>query len=1166
MDADELEQAACLADFLQFYLADAAHGTPRELAHYAARFPGHEDLVAREYAALSERPSVAGRAADLPALEGYRVLRELGRGGQGTVYLAEDVALRRPVALKVVRSTLGRPSPTQRARLEREVGILAQLDHPGICTVFRAHLDADPPFVAMRYVPGPTLAEIIDGAAAPLTCPPRDREQLERVLAFFEDAARALHVAHEADIVHRDVKPGNIVYGDDGRPVLLDFGLARPLDEPGPALTRTGDLFGTPAYMSPEQLGQAPDAVDRRTDVWSLGVTLHECLTGRRPFAAPSQRQLEHAICEEPPTRASARNRILPRDLDVVLDSALERDVRRRYATALDLAEELRRVRERRPIRARPSSALLRTRRWSQRNPVLAMALLLLVVGSTGLAVALARLASEGARTRDALRLAESRALAASALAMMERDPVKALDLAIASDELEPGVHSRTALYRALADQQVERVIETPRVGYTLDYDAGRTVLASVTDSRRLFSLTLPDGRRQIDFALPAMSRCVAVSDRASFVAAGLDDGRILVFGADGTRPALTLGATPDAVRSLAFSPDERLLASGGDDDRIHLWDAADGSHLASLEGSLGPPCGLAFSPDGHLLVSWVRERPDLPDRPDPIVRLWDVDARRPMAALAGHTLRVTVVRFSPDGRLLASASDDGTARLWDVASGRCQAVMEHPGAVTDLAFDPAGERLATAFDPGEPGFARSGGVRIFDVADGALRLEPLGHEARPVMGVDWSPDGRRLASASSDGTARVWDTADGRQLACVRSTSGHVLSTRWLGSDARLVVRYSRVTVIVRVGGDAGIPRLLGHDAPVMSAAFSPDGTRVASADTSGVTLVHDVRGGPPLARLADAPGAALVTTWVDDRRLIVGSDDGVCRLYDAGQERCLARLRVGDAPVHVLRVLGDGARIVVASGARLLLAGADDLRSWTELVGHTAEIVCIDVSPDGTRLASGAADRSVRLWDLSNGTCLHVFDDWLPTAYETEVRVFAVLFHRDGRGLLTCTEDGLVRDYALPSGTLTHADGPWARIGGALWLDDDRVFFMAKWSPAVGVHVREPLAHLPVEPPLVGRPLTFDVSRDGSLALASSIDGTTVVWDASDMSPRASVGGHAGSVTCAHFAPDGKSFLTASIDGTLRIWPTDPAAVARARRPVVSPLAESPAAPTAR
>lgn len=363
-----------MLDFLARFAADLERSSARDLMHYLKLFPGREEAVAREYLQLTgttpeesppaEVPETGGGPADARKRIGpYRLLDEIGRGGQGVVYLAEDTRLGRTVALKVLTRTGG--TSTSMGRFRREAALPGRLEHPGICVVYETGSDGERHYIAMRYVAGESLAAKLARG---------DHLAREDVLRWIEAAARALHAAHEAGIIHRDVKPGNIMITPEGQAVILDFGLARESYGTSPDITLTGDVFGTLAYMSPEQL-QGSQTRDRGTDIWSLSVVLYQCLTGTRPFQSATRAGLQRVICEEPPTDPGGRFRDLPSDLRVILEVGLDKDRGRRYVSAEGFAEDLRRVRERRPIRARRPGFLLRARRWIQRSPVLAASL-----------------------------------------------------------------------------------------------------------------------------------------------------------------------------------------------------------------------------------------------------------------------------------------------------------------------------------------------------------------------------------------------------------------------------------------------------------------------------------------------------------------------------------------------------------------------------------------------------------------------------------------------------------------------------------------------------------------------------------------------------------------------------------------------------------------------
>src|SRR5687767_7593634 len=322
---------AAVFDFLDEFLRDIERGERRPLTHYLSRYAGNEEAIAAEYLAELERAGLsktqraadeaprqdAGLAEDASRVGPYRLLRELGRGGQGAVWLAEDTRLTRLVALKLLPAEFVALSTERRRRLQREAEVIARLDHPCLCAVLEARIDGERPYIAMRYVEGATLGEWIVRAReakraetassrstargpGPLRLFPRNALEQASVLAFFERAARALHAAHEAGVVHRDVKPQNVMVTRQGDPVVLDFGQARDETSDSFELTRSGDILGTPAYMSPEQILGKRAGIDRRTDVWGLGAALYEALTLARPFDGESVPALFLAIREAP--------------------------------------------------------------------------------------------------------------------------------------------------------------------------------------------------------------------------------------------------------------------------------------------------------------------------------------------------------------------------------------------------------------------------------------------------------------------------------------------------------------------------------------------------------------------------------------------------------------------------------------------------------------------------------------------------------------------------------------------------------------------------------------------------------------------------------------------------------------------------------------------------
>ena len=524
-------------------LRDLTEGTVRSLGEYQRRFEGYEEVVAREFARMQQGEEEFVPPPTSPQRLGrYRIVRELGRGGQATVYLAEDERLARRVAIKVLRGWTG-GALTLRERFRREAVVTSRLEHPGICPVYEADEADGVPFVVMRYVEGFTLTRAMDGADPGAA----DREHvLERVLVI-EKVARALHAAHLAGVVHRDVKPGNIILRADGQPVLLDFGLARDLDDASPTLTATGDVFGTPSYMAPEQIDPRGRSVGPATDVYSLGATAYEYITGTRPFQAETREVLFRAILTSEPKPVSARAPSAPRDLDVVIATAMTKEPELRYPSAGAFADDLRAVVESRPVTATPPSLVTKGLRFARREPtktaLFAMAAIALV-SSLCLVVYLASTSREIEAGREEMRRRELQQLVLGSFggfgghgghpsvdglrAILDEEPdavmarltlaLSYLQAGIATSALEVLDHRQADLASQSALERV-RVAALRRVGRTDEADdvEGRLPAARFAVEHYALGKVAELGRGDDDYAAAAvhLQRAVLTSSRA---------------------------------------------------------------------------------------------------------------------------------------------------------------------------------------------------------------------------------------------------------------------------------------------------------------------------------------------------------------------------------------------------------------------------------------------------------------------------------------------------------------------------------------------------------------------------------------------------------------------------------------------------------------------------
>ena len=1202
---DALENDAEVLDFLEAFERDRGAGKRLPLSHYLGRFRRAEDAIAREYLALTgaaassnAAPERTGESTDgLPLFGHYRLIRELGRGGQGAVWLAEDTRLARRVALKVLPPGIHWITDDRRRRFRREAEVVARLEHAAICPVLEADLDAEAPYIAMRCVEGDTLAHVITRARAgerhaALPLAPRNRVELARSLAFFERTARALHAAHEAGVLHRDVKPGNVMVTPEGEPVVLDFGQARDLlSEAHDAQhehTRTGDVFGTPAYMSPEQLAGKPDAVGRGTDVWALGATLYEALTLKRPFEGANTALLARAITEREPIDPRMFNRSLPDDVRAVLETALDKDATRRYASALDLAEDLRRVREYEPIRARPAGPMLRLARWARRRPAIAGALSFAALSLTlGLGLfarglvresraldrrgeaienemaalgreqaALAREREAVAAERVALDHALARHLAERTLALLGEDPSASLALGIEAVQLEANAFTRAALLTALEGCRLESVFHGDPARRVLDLalvPGDETAIAALDDGRAvLFELATGVMRREFPGTGGAV-RAVRVHEATAWI--GTEDGVVRAVDLSSGAELARLDSLPAGVRSMELS---------ADGTRLVVVDAEDGVTLANARlldvrwrVRVSHPIGVArFALENKRIVaaSAVLQGGEPPR--SSTATLLDAADGAAVASLEGHTDWIRSVAIASDGARIATASEDGTVRLWDAASGNALApVLELGGPVWSVAFSGDGARLAVAYDSGGDANAS-----LFDSSTGA-RQDLDGHRHARVVHAAFDPSGTRLATASFDTTVGIWDGEDGRELGRLKAFFQPLRAE--FSADGRRIVTLSNDRSVhvwfAEAPPDAFV--LSGHRGAVLDARFvSDDSGRAvravtASADgTARVWALDGLRPGAELARLEghDGPVVRALPRPQRDEVLTLGSD-GTARLFTAesGVVMCDAGHALVDAWIDV-------------HGSRAALLDAHGNVCIVELDGGAVheldarEVTSCAWDSMGLLLAVGTEEGLVQLFD-KGGVERARYDLGALHASSRGAAVRAVAFRPGVDELAVASKlvvgGGTVQFIGLSGGEpvrdalrLFEPNAlAWDTLGERLLVLGARGGGARRlYDLASGEEVRQEMFHQ--------ANLTAGAfSPEGSLVLTAAQDGRVHVGDARTGLPVLAVPRHEGAITAVDLAQGARGMLalTAGEDGLARVWPVDALPYALARQP---------------
>jgi WD40 repeat protein len=660
-------------------------------------------------------------------------------------------------------------------------------------------------------------------------------------------AAEALEHAHAEGVIHRDVKPANLLVDAKGKLWVTDFGLAQFQSQA--SLTLTGDLVGTVRYMSPEQALGKRSVVDQRTDVYSLGVTLYELLTLEPAFAGGDRQELLRQIALEEPRSPRRITKAVPAELETIVLKAMAKAPEERYATAQELADDLKRFLEDKPIRARRPSLRQRAVKWARRHKtVVRAAIVVLVLAVVALAVIAALIWRSLERERQALE--------------RERQDSYFQRITLAEREWEANNLSRM-------EQLLKDCPEDLR-GWEWYY------------LKRLRHKSLPPLRHDgavHSVAFSPNGDCFASSDQEGFVkvwdaqtgqqlaffrahpdhahsvAFSLDGARLATGGWDRTVKVWDLNAIRRGqetsplqrlkhnfwVVSVVFSPDgQRLAVATGKADElgeVKIWDTATGQELFSLWGHGARANCVVFSPEGGRLATASADR---------TVRVWDARTGQENLTLRGHGQMVHCVAFSPDSRRLASAGYDRVVRVWDVTTGQqIRELRDHNWVIHCVAFSPDNRHVATAGEDST--------VRVWDVTTGQETIAPpLKHTGRAV-GVVFSPDCRRLVSGSLDRTAKVWDVATGKLLHLLRDPTGGVQSVAFSSDGKRLVWGGTDSAVKVWDEATGEIHTLRGHASWVQGVAFSPDGKRIASASADGTVKLWEA---PPVSEEAGNPG----------------------------------------------------------------------------------------------------------------------------------------------------------------------------------------------------------------------------------------------------------------------------------------------------------------------
>jgi WD40 repeat protein len=980
-------------------------------------------------------PSKGGTpAAPVPVIARYRVVRLLGEGGMGTVYEAEQDSPRRTVALKVIRPGLASEPLLQ--RFGREAQILGRLHHPGIAQVYDAGVaEGGQPYFVMELIAGVPLDQYA-------------REQALDARGRLELVARvcdAVQHAHEKGVIHRDLKPSNILVEPSGQPRVLDFGVARAADLGVTAAggrTEAGQLIGTLSYMSPEQASGDPAAIDPRTDVYALGVILYELLAHRLPYSLDGLPLPEAArvICEQEPSRLGSLDGRLRGDVETIVAKALAKEPARRYASAGELAADIRRHLSHEPIRARPASALYQLRKFARRHKALVGAVLGVAAALVAGAVVSvlyavradhsARQAAENAREatenerqakenerrakkneRQAQYQTYRARMAAAAAALSHHDVADAArQLKAAPKELRGWEwrHLHARLDDSAAVLPAGQLLRRGPSGLRFLAFKRNALVVRDEAGRRISSTPQP--------IVPRGPHTVYFTDDTTWLAAEIVDrsgGVIRLLESTGRKRLLRLPPGHHGAIGLHFSPDGKRLAVLEGDNSVSICDVSACRHTVHCARKGGTFNAMAFSDDGRRLAV-AADRGGLELAADwPEVTVWETETGRVVAELRTPGTRILGVAFHPRGDRLLTASPDGTVRQWDLRTGREAEVPyeRHEGEVWAVAYSPDGRRVASADQDRTVRLWRAKGRRDEAVLHG---------HTRRVVGLAFSRAGRRLASWQDDGGVRLWDTGPAVTLPVLRGHTSYVYPVAYT-PDGRLIASGSwdgTVRLWDAATGEA-VGRALPQGGFVRALALSPDGKRlVAMGDLTDGLRVWDVASGRRLATYKTAEdGLWAVAYRPGGAHVAVLGPGHVIEVLDAATGKRVATADAGArleyrAVRRALAYSRDG-RLLAGpyEGNQVGLWEARNYRLVAKLAGHQGTILSVAFSPHGRRLVSAGDDSLIKVWDVPSKNCLR-------TLRGHADEVFAAVFHPGGSRIASGGRDRLVRLWDATTG----------------------------------------------------------------------------------------------------------------------------------------------------
>lgn len=1073
-----------------------------------------------------------GNSISVSVSERYRVLRPHAKGGLGQVSVALDQELHREVALKEIQNQYA-DNPDNRARFLVEAEITGRLEHPGIVPVYGLGQYADGrPYYAMRFIRGDNLKEAVkryheaDGQAQD---PGKRAIEFRQLLGRFLDVCNAMAYAHARGVLHRDLKPGNIMLGQFGETLVVDWGLAKlvtqkeaattvheqPLalsgSSSGSAETIAGSAVGTPQFMSPEQAEGRLDLLGPASDVYSLGATLYYVLTNKSPFEDPEVGTVLKKVARgEFPAPCQVKQ--VPRALEAVCLKAMALKPEDRYASPRALADDIEHWLADEPVSAWKEPASARAMRWARRHRTLVAAVgVLLIAAVAALSISTFLISREKAHTE------EKRAEAVVEHAKAQINFEKAQKLAEENRRQLVRIYVSNGV-RLLDDGKPEQAVVWFAEALALDQEH--------PDKVAMHRLRLA----------AAMQRCAKIkqilwhngpvtaaefSPDGRHIVTASEDGTAQIWDAETGRPGEKL-PHKDTVRNASFSPDGLRVVTASSDQTAVIWDTANGKPLLSLPKHGDLVHRAVYSPDGRRVATVSKDK---------YARVWDADTGKNLAEFK-HNQFVYFAAFSPDGTRLVTASaglvtgsPDKAVQVWDVGTAK---ELTQPLSSTDYvmtaAFSPDGERIVTG--------AKNGFVVIREVKE---PTKPLGVMTLtdPVDRVSFVDNGSRILTVSA-GAAQLWEAATAKRVPMTAKAHWQGNPSFSQGGRYRLIL--SSHDHAARLRDEAtGKPRSLATG-KVESASLSRGAHRVAAVGLDKVVRVWDTASSKPLSL---DESASVTRVWLSpDENLVLGLDKQTARIWDAHTGKPLTGIMRHDAEISFAAFSPSGRSIVTASNDKTV-------RTWDTTTGkvrgefreHTDVPLHAAFSPDEKLVVSSGQDNKARLWDAATGKPSAV----PPLDHPSWARYAA--FSADGKYLVTTSSKSA---YVWDVGSGKKVCAPLkhsGKVAEASFSPDGRKIVTVSddtgdraarvWNAASGEPITPPLEHKEIV-----KHARF--SSDGLLVLTAT-DRYARLWDAATGEAVTSRLEHDNLLDAA-FDADDRGVVTVGRmvgkDGSVRMW----------------------------